>query len=105
MVIYLDTSALLKLYVVEEGREFVGEAVEFATIVTSTVTYAEARAGVAHQHRSHRSVAEVWSVLPPLIERRVTTCMLSVPGTTISGSEIKRHKATLLPSMMPPHHM
>jgi uncharacterized protein len=51
MVIYFDTSALLKLYVEEERRELVTEAVEFATIVTSTVTYAEARAGLARRLR------------------------------------------------------
>ena len=43
--LYLDTSALVKLYVEEEGRETVFEAVEGADrVATSTVAYAESRA-------------------------------------------------------------
>lgn len=52
MVVYLDTSALLKLYVEEEGRELVREAVKVAErIATSTVAYAEACAGLARRFR------------------------------------------------------
>lgn len=52
MVIYLDTSALLKLYVEEEGRDLVREAVAVAiSAVTSTIAYAEARAGLARRFR------------------------------------------------------
>lgn len=50
MVIYLDTSALLKLYVEEEGRWLVREAVSTAeAAATSVVAYAEARAGFARR--------------------------------------------------------
>lgn len=52
MVIYLDTSALLKLYVEEAGRELVREAVEASELTaTSTVAYAEARADLARRWR------------------------------------------------------
>ena len=52
MILYLDTSALVKLYAVEEGREAVEHAVEEAElIVTSAVAYAEARATLARKHR------------------------------------------------------
>ena len=52
MILYLDTSALLKLYVREEGRNFVAEAVEVAErVAASTVAYAEARAGLARRWR------------------------------------------------------
>ena len=52
MVIYLDTSAMLKLYVEEEGRELAREAVDAAELAaTSTVAYAEARAGLARRWR------------------------------------------------------
>lgn len=52
MVIYLDTSALLKLYIEEEGQVLVEEAVAVATrVATSTVAYAEARAGLARRLR------------------------------------------------------
>ena len=51
--LYLDTSALVKLYVEEEGRETVFEAVEKAEwVATSTVAYAEARATFARKVRS-----------------------------------------------------
>ena len=52
MVVYLDTSAPLKLYVEEEGRELVREAVGAAEVAaTSTVAYAEARVGLARRLR------------------------------------------------------
>lgn len=52
MVVYLDTSALLKLYVEEVGRELVRDVVSSAEVAaTSTVAYAEARAGLAHRAR------------------------------------------------------
>lgn len=50
--LYIDTSALVKLYVEEEGRETVFEAVEKAErVATSTVAYAEARAAFARKER------------------------------------------------------
>lgn len=52
MILYLDTSALLKLYVVEKGRDVVEQAVdEAAVIATSSVAYAEARASLARKQR------------------------------------------------------
>jgi predicted nucleic acid-binding protein len=52
-VIYLDTSALVKLYAKEEnGRELVYRAVGYAEASsTSTIAYAEARAGLSRKHR------------------------------------------------------
>lgn len=51
-MIYLDTSALLKLYIEEEGRETVEEAVGAAeAAATSTGAYAEARAGLVRRLR------------------------------------------------------
>ena len=51
-MVYLDTSALLKLYVEEEGHELVREAVGAAELTaTSTIAYAEARAGLARRLR------------------------------------------------------
>lgn len=52
MAVYLDTSALVKLYAEEEKREVVFEAVDSSeTVATSTVAYAEARAALARRHR------------------------------------------------------
>lgn len=50
--LYLDTSALIKLYVEEAGADRVEAAVEKAEVVaTSVVAYAEARSGLARRHR------------------------------------------------------
>ncbi|MBW2040285.1 MAG: type II toxin-antitoxin system VapC family toxin [Deltaproteobacteria bacterium] len=52
MILYLDTSALVKLYVDEEGSERIRGLVESAQVIaTSRVSYVEARAGVARKLR------------------------------------------------------
>ncbi len=52
MIVYLDTSSLVKLYVEEEGSPLVRELVERSELVaTSVVAYAEARAALARQRR------------------------------------------------------
>ncbi len=53
MILYLDTSALVKLYVAETGTDAVATAVERATaLVTVRITYAEARAAFAQHARA-----------------------------------------------------
>jgi uncharacterized protein len=53
LIVYLDTSSLIKLYVEEEGSGRVRELVERAEVVaTSVVAYAEARAALARQRRA-----------------------------------------------------
>ena len=48
MILYLDTSALVKLYVREAGSVLVRRATEASeAAATSTVAYAEARAAFA----------------------------------------------------------
>lgn len=52
MAVYLDTSALVKLYAEEEKREIVFEAVDSSeAVATSTVAYAEASAALARRRR------------------------------------------------------
>jgi predicted nucleic acid-binding protein len=52
MRLYLDTSALVKLYVDEEGSPLVRSAVERAGVVsTSAITYVEARAAFVRRRR------------------------------------------------------
>ncbi len=52
MTLYLDTSALLKLYVSEPAADIVRRGVEEASAVaTSTVSYVEARAALARRLR------------------------------------------------------
>ncbi|MBX6351337.1 MAG: type II toxin-antitoxin system VapC family toxin [Clostridia bacterium] len=60
MILYLDTSAIVKLYVEEEGSSAVRSAVQSAGVVaTSRVAYAETHAALAAACRLERiSVAE-----------------------------------------------
>ncbi len=52
MILYLDTSSLVKLYVDEPGSEDVLRLVDQAELVTSSVVaYAEARAALARRRR------------------------------------------------------
>jgi len=72
LIVYLDTSALVKLYAEEEeGGELVRRAVaEAERIATSTVAYAEARAGLARKLREgvftdeeHRGPSGTWTAI------------------------------------------
>lgn len=55
MILYLDTSSLIKLYVEEEGSEEVRALVrEAALVATCVVAYAEARATLARLRRQGR---------------------------------------------------
>ena len=56
MILYLDTSAWLKLYVAERGRQEVIAAVQSAELVAiSRIAYAEARAAMARVLREKRT--------------------------------------------------
>lgn len=67
MILYLDTSALVKLYVEERGTEVAASAVEKATrVATSRVTYAEARAAFA---RARREGIVTASLLREVVDR------------------------------------
>lgn len=53
MILYLDTSALVKLYAEEAGSEIVRRAVAATDLVaTSLISYAEARSALARKCRS-----------------------------------------------------
>ncbi|MGH7844961.1 MAG: type II toxin-antitoxin system VapC family toxin [Candidatus Binatia bacterium] len=55
MKLYLDTSALVKLYVEEEGSAMVREAVAAAeTVATAMIAYVEARAAFSRRRRERR---------------------------------------------------
>lgn len=59
MILYLDTSALVKLYVEEEGSDAVRRMEEQAWVVaTSRLAYAEARAALARARREGRITAQ-----------------------------------------------
>ncbi len=53
MIVYLDTSSLIKLYVEEEHSASVRDLVQAATgLFTCRITYAEARSALARRHRA-----------------------------------------------------
>lgn len=67
MILYLDTSALVKLYVEEHGTDVTSSAVEKATrVATSRITYAEARAAFA---RARREGIVTAAMLREVVER------------------------------------
>lgn len=52
MILYLDASALVKRYIVEEGRDNVLGGLNLASLaVTSTIVYAEVRSAFARRRR------------------------------------------------------
>ncbi|MBE9540835.1 MAG: type II toxin-antitoxin system VapC family toxin, partial [Proteobacteria bacterium] len=52
MVIYLDTSSLVKLYVEEEDSSKVADLVRSSKVIaTSLIAYAEARSAFARRYR------------------------------------------------------
>ena len=52
MIIYLDTSALIKMYIKEEGTEEIRRIIQQANLVaTSKVAYVEARAALSRLRR------------------------------------------------------
>lgn len=70
MIFYLDTSALVKLYVEELGSAAVKEKVNAAQIVsTSRVAYVEARAGFARKFRERELTREEYSQVVEDFER------------------------------------
>jgi uncharacterized protein len=55
MILYLDTSALMKLYVEEPGTEAVRRAAEEAeALATHTIAYPQIRSAFARLHREER---------------------------------------------------
>ena len=68
MRLYLDTSALVKLYVDEEGSPFVRRAVDRAGLIaTSAIAYVEARSAfVKRRHEGELSAGEYRRVVRDL---------------------------------------
>lgn len=70
MIAYLDTSALVKLYVQEPGIDRVRQIVDQAThVATSRVTYVEARAAFARRARERGMSRASYREVVRLFER------------------------------------
>lgn len=81
MILYMDTSAPVKSFIEEEGRELAEHAVESsATVTTAVIAYAECRSAFSRRHRvgdiditGLRSIADQLSGIGPSLERLTVT--------------------------------
>lgn len=80
MILYLDTSAFIKLYVAEPGAERVREYVERARALhTQLITYAEMRAALARLYRAGRESAATHRQHLREFERDWQTMAITIP--------------------------
>lgn len=79
-LLYLDTSAWLKLYVEEAGSDAVQAAVEQAEqVCTHLIAYAELRAALAKAQRMNRLDAAQKALLLPIIDQDWETLNVILP--------------------------
>lgn len=70
MILYLETSCLVKLYVREEDSEIVKESVKAAQVVaTSVISYAEARAAFARKLREKGISVAAYQAVKEALDR------------------------------------
>ncbi len=88
MTLYLDTSALVKLYVRERGTRSVKRAVASADrVATSRVAYAEARAAFARRARERRIAAKRLRRIVAALDRDLATYVLvEVTASVVSAA-------------------
>ena len=60
-MLYLDSSGLVKLLVVEELLEWGWQSVENAEVATARITWVEVRAAIARREREAPKAEEVWA--------------------------------------------
>lgn len=95
MILYLDTSALAKLFVVEPGAESVSTAVaQAAAVATLLIAYAELRATFARAVRMGRVDAAALRALTTELERRwasLEVLTVTEPLIRRAGDLAERH--------------
>jgi len=95
MIAYLDTSAVVKLYVEEAGATTVRRVVQDATQVgTSRVTYAEARAAFARRARERGFAPSAHKALVRSFEQEWETYVrldVTEPLIKLAGDLAERH--------------
>jgi uncharacterized protein len=98
MILYLDTSALVKLYVRETGSVRVRNWLKRATAVaTSVVAYAETRAafarlhrgGLTHPRRHRERVAQLNADWESFMRVELTASVLRLAGETAETYELR----------------
>jgi len=96
MICYLDTSALVKLYVREEGSETVRELVDAAAVVaTAKVAYAEARAALARGFREGLLEERDYRLVVAALQddwARYLALELSDPLIWLAGELAEKHR-------------
>ena len=96
MILYLDTSALVKLYVEEAESTAIAAAVERAVaVITARITYAEARAAFARHARAGGLTAlELRRVVRQLDEEWGQYSIVEITEAVVrrAGALAERHK-------------
>jgi len=96
VICYLDTSALVKLYVREEGSEAVRELVDaVAVVATAKVAYAEARAALARGFREGLLEARDYRLVVAALQddwARYLALELSDPLIWLAGELAEKHR-------------
>ena len=112
MTLYLDTSALVKLYILEEGTEAVRIAVEgTGLVVTSAIAYVEARAAFArlrregalsagHHRRTTRDLDTDW---PRYLTIEVVTPIIREAARLAEAHRLRAYDAVHLASAAAAH--
>lgn len=109
MICYLDTSALVKLYVQEQGSEMVRKLAEETYVVaTSKVAYPEARAALARgfrdgliQERDYRQiVAALQSDWPNYFAMEVSDVLAWLAGDLAEQHRLRGYDAIHLASAL-----
>ncbi|MGQ0572333.1 MAG: type II toxin-antitoxin system VapC family toxin [Armatimonadota bacterium] len=105
MNLYLDTSALVKLYVNEDGSTPVRQAVDEARLVaTSAIAYVEARAAFARRYRERamstpdyrRSVRRFNTEWPQYFRLEVTDVLIRSAARAAERYELRAYDAVHL---------
>jgi predicted nucleic acid-binding protein len=94
LIAYIDTSALVKLFLVEPGRDLVSKVWEAADgLVTSAATYPEARAALAAAQREGRIERRIMPRAVAELDRRfdsVDVVELRRPLASVAGAIAER---------------
>ncbi len=103
MILYLDTSSLVKVYVHEEGSDEVRRLFAAATmVVTSIIAYVEARAAFAQQRRSRALTPAAFHEAKRLFQQDWAAFVvvgLSDPLVRTAGELAERHGLRALDSL------
>ena len=95
MILYLDTSSLLKLFLEEEGSEPIKRiASEAQGITTSIIAYAESRAALARARRTGRLTDDSYRASVELFEEGWSSYIpigVSDPIVRLAGDLAEKH--------------